>query len=111
MNRLKRDLDPHYATVSDDSDDVYTTIPDQNNAEYTSGSETYARIPPINITVKAEINAAPPNVQLDGLEQEQVHGEAPQPPSVDSLRQVAAHSHSRQGKRKTNLQPHLLLTG
>lgn len=55
----------------------------------------------MNITVKAEINAAPSSVQdgVELLEQQAAHGEAPQPPSVDSLRQVAAHSHSRQGNK------------
>lgn len=80
-----------FVSLLDFLDDVYTTIPDQSNAEYTSGSETYARIPAVNITVKAEINAAPPTDGVADLEP------APQPPSVDSLRQVAAHSHSRQG--------------
>lgn len=41
------------------TDDVYTTIPDPNNPIYTSESETYARIPPLPITVEAEINIPP----------------------------------------------------
>lgn len=71
---------------------MYTTIPDPNNPVYTSGSETYARIPPLNVTVEAEINPVPASTQGN----EDIG--APQPPSVDSLRHVAAHSHSRQGK-------------
>lgn len=74
-----------------DTDDVYTTIPDPNNPVYTSGSETYARIPPLNVTVEVEVNPIPVSVQGN----EDIN--APQPPSVDSLRHVA-HSHSRQGK-------------
>lgn len=41
------------------ADDVYTTIPDPNNPIYNSESETYARIPPLPITVEAEINVPP----------------------------------------------------
>lgn len=36
------DRDPHYATVSDDSDEMYAAIEERN----TSGSETYAQISP-----------------------------------------------------------------
>lgn len=46
---LGRRGDPHYATVSDDSDEMYAAIEERN----TSGSETYAQIsPPV----------APPNI-------------------------------------------------
>ncbi|KAK9505961.1 hypothetical protein O3M35_009915 [Rhynocoris fuscipes] len=38
--------DPHYATVSDDSDEMYAAIEERQGGEYTSGSETYARITP-----------------------------------------------------------------
>ncbi|XP_058061003.1 mucin-12 [Anopheles bellator] len=51
--------DSHYATVSDDSDEMYAAIDDPNNAGdlYTSGSETYAQIQPPNaVTVSVEIN-------------------------------------------------------
>lgn len=41
------------------TDDVYTTIPDPNNPIYTSESETYARIPPLPITVEADVNIPP----------------------------------------------------
>ncbi|XP_026817210.1 uncharacterized protein LOC113556455 isoform X3 [Rhopalosiphum maidis] len=37
--------DPHYAFVSDDSDEMYAAIIDPSNNVYTSGSETYAQIP------------------------------------------------------------------
>jgi hypothetical protein len=78
-------MDPHYASVSDDSgkliplayvlffngmfvfsDEMYAAIEDR------SGSDTYAQIVP--------------------LPQQQ-----PPPPSVDSLRNTVAENHSRQG--------------
>ncbi|XP_077297021.1 uncharacterized protein LOC143918824 isoform X2 [Arctopsyche grandis] len=37
---------PHYATVSDDSDEMYAAIEEPSNPVYTSGSETYAQIQP-----------------------------------------------------------------
>ncbi|XP_015371974.1 PREDICTED: uncharacterized protein LOC107167446 isoform X2 [Diuraphis noxia] len=40
--------DPHYAFVSDDSDEMYAAIIDPSNNVYTSGSETYAQIPSAN---------------------------------------------------------------
>uniref|UniRef100_A0A182NN25 Uncharacterized protein n=1 Tax=Anopheles dirus TaxID=7168 RepID=A0A182NN25_9DIPT len=51
--------DSHYATVSDDSDEMYAAIDDPGNQGdlYTSGSETYAQIQPPNaMTVSVEIN-------------------------------------------------------
>ncbi|XP_053686062.1 uncharacterized protein LOC128735571 [Sabethes cyaneus] len=51
--------DSHYATVSDDSDEMYAAIEDPTNQGdlYTSGSETYAQIQPPNmVTVSVEIN-------------------------------------------------------
>ncbi|KAL0275219.1 UNVERIFIED_CONTAM: hypothetical protein PYX00_003146 [Menopon gallinae] len=70
-----RRADPHYATVSDDSDDMYAAIDDPSQV-YTSESETYAQIQSGN-------NKPNP---------------APQPPSVNSLKQMAvtSQSHSRQ---------------
>lgn len=69
--------DPHYASVSDDSDDMYAAIDDPGQV-YTSESETYAQIQP-------------------GSNRQQ-NTSAPQPPSVDSLKQmtVTSQSHSRQ---------------
>lgn len=61
--RVRRELsDSHYATVSDDSDEMYAAIDDPNNQRdlYTSGSETYAQIQPQNpseIVVSVEINS------------------------------------------------------
>ncbi|KAF5275872.1 hypothetical protein FQR65_LT04111 [Abscondita terminalis] len=59
LNKTSTDIDPHYSTVSDDSDDVYTTIQDPN-VIYTSESETYAQIqPPLpNASVEVTNNAA-----------------------------------------------------
>ncbi|XP_067618677.1 serine-rich adhesin for platelets isoform X2 [Eurosta solidaginis] len=57
--------DSHYATVSDDSDETYAAIEDPNMRNnpnvltdiYTSGSETYAQIQPMNsMVVSVEIN-------------------------------------------------------
>lgn len=114
--KKQRELDPHYATVSDDSDDVYTTIPDSNNQIYTSESETYARIPPVPITVEAEINPVPSsstashNVSNEVIETDiGIYEPAPQPPppSVDTLKQVAHahthHTHSRQASSSSSI--------
>lgn len=63
--RKRKELsDSHYATVSDDSDEMYAAIEDPNHQGdlYTSGSETYAQIqPPANnqLTVSVEINTSP----------------------------------------------------
>lgn len=88
-------------------DDVYTTIPDPNNQIYTSESETYARIPAHPITVEAEVNPTPRNHENDELYEPAPH---PPPPSVNSLKQVAGHSHSRQGNSLHSkiLKPNLL---
>lgn len=63
----RRDLtDSHYATVSDDSDEMYAAIEDPNNHIdlYTSGSETYAQIqPPAPLTVAVEINPVPSSMR------------------------------------------------
>ncbi|XP_037948711.1 serine-rich adhesin for platelets-like isoform X2 [Teleopsis dalmanni] len=65
---LTKDVnDSHYATVSDDSDETYAAIEDPNGRIipnltadiYTSGSETYAQIQPMqsnSIVVSVEIN-------------------------------------------------------
>ncbi|KAL0132512.1 hypothetical protein PUN28_000331 [Cardiocondyla obscurior] len=84
--------DPHYATVSDDSDEMYAAIDEQDKV-YTSGSETYAQIQPMASEIQRQMQheqivfCQPPRT-------EETHS-APQPPSVDSLRHVA-HAHSRQ---------------
>ncbi|KAJ9581122.1 hypothetical protein L9F63_023699, partial [Diploptera punctata] len=74
-SRTQELVDSHYATVSDDSDEVYAAIGDPGQ-EYTSGSETYAQIQQ--------------TTTADGT-----YYQPPQPPSVDSLKQVA-QVHSRQ---------------
>ncbi|XP_050297071.1 uncharacterized protein LOC126736650 isoform X2 [Anthonomus grandis grandis] len=96
-NKQKRKLDVHYSTVSDDSDDVYTTIPDPNNPIYTSESETYARIPPLPITVEAEINIPPAERASDDREEVDALYEPPPQPvasSSDALKHVTSHSHT-----------------
>ncbi|KAI4502908.1 hypothetical protein M0802_001952 [Mischocyttarus mexicanus] len=88
-------IDPHYATVSDDSDEMYAAIDEQEKI-YTSGSETYAQIQPTVLEANRIIHSDPnPFIQQSSsLRTEEAHT-APQPPSVDSLRHVA-HAHSRQ---------------
>lgn len=62
QNRRREISDSHYATVSDDSDEMYAAIEDPNNPVelYTSGSETYAQIQPQQpMVVSVEINPIP----------------------------------------------------
>ncbi|KAG7213763.1 hypothetical protein KM043_002986 [Ampulex compressa] len=94
QNQSTRALtDPHYATVSDDSDEMYAAIDEQEKV-YTSGSETYAQIQPMITEVQRVVqNEQPPFCQTPTRPEEGYP--APQPPSVDSLRYVA-HAHSRQ---------------
>lgn len=84
--------DPHYATVSDDSDEMYAAIDEQDKV-YTSGSETYAQIQPTMTEVQRVQNEQNPFPRAASRSDEIYP--APQPPSVDSLRHVA-HAHSRQ---------------
>ncbi|XP_014614125.1 PREDICTED: uncharacterized protein LOC106792305 isoform X2 [Polistes canadensis] len=87
-------IDPHYATVSDDSDEMYAAIDEQEKI-YTSGSETYAQIQPTILETSRIIHSdLNPFIQPSSSRTEETHT-APQPPSVDSLRHVA-HAHSRQ---------------
>uniref|UniRef100_A0A023EZC9 Putative dual specificity protein kinase shkd n=1 Tax=Triatoma infestans TaxID=30076 RepID=A0A023EZC9_TRIIF len=53
--------DPHYATVSDDSDEMYAAIEERQGGEYTSGSETYARITPRQALTLAIHHPPPPS--------------------------------------------------
>ncbi|XP_052843246.1 serine-rich adhesin for platelets [Drosophila gunungcola] len=123
---LSRDVnDSHYATVSDDSDETYAAIEDPNNRHhvnaadiYTSGSETYAQIQPMQanpIVVAVEINnsssiptASPSVVMVGGGTSSGNHRPTsssgadhgmPVPPPVDSLR---AQMHSRQASSSSN---------
>ncbi|XP_011162275.1 uncharacterized protein LOC105197515 isoform X2 [Solenopsis invicta] len=84
--------DPHYATVSDDSDEMYAAIDEQDKV-YTSGSETYAQIQPMASEAHRQAQREQ-TAFCQLLRTEEMHS-APQPPSVDSLRHVA-HAHSRQ---------------
>lgn len=85
----------------DPTDEVYTTIQEPNQQLYMSGSETYAQIQPLPLTVEVEVNPVPSSSRTSSLERQeslqQSYEPAPQPPSVDSLKHVA-HSHSRQGE-------------
>ncbi|KZC09047.1 PREDICTED: protein P200 [Dufourea novaeangliae] len=85
--------DPHYATVSDDSDEMYAAIDEQEKV-YTSGSETYAQIQPTATEVQRTVQIEPTTFPRDPTRSDETQP-APQPPSVDSLRHVA-HAHSRQ---------------
>lgn len=73
--------DSHYATVSDDSDEMYAAIEEPGHV-YNSGSETYAQIQPAGVIEHQTIET---NAEIY----------PPQPPSVDSLKHVA-QAHSRQ---------------
>ncbi|XP_033226436.1 uncharacterized protein LOC117178957 isoform X2 [Belonocnema kinseyi] len=86
--------DPHYATVSDDSDEMYAAIDEQDKV-YTSGSETYAQIQPTTSDTSRVVPNESVNFGQTASRVEESHVSAPQPPSVDSLRHVA-HAHSRQ---------------
>ncbi|XP_030370927.1 uncharacterized protein LOC115621418 [Scaptodrosophila lebanonensis] len=126
--------DSHYATVSDDSDETYAAIEDPNNRNipnatdiYTSGSETYAQIQPMQqnpIIVAVEINQSN-NMQPSSLmigkstagistqlmlshsggssthrpQSSSMEHAGPIPPPVDSLR---AQMHSRQASSSSN---------
>ncbi|KAH8382998.1 hypothetical protein KR009_006184 [Drosophila setifemur] len=126
---LSRDVnDSHYATVSDDSDETYAAIEDPNNRHpanaadiYTSGSETYAQIQPMQINpivVAVEINNSSSLPQVSSSAVVMVGGAGaggglhrptsgsggadhnmPHPPPVDSLR---AQMHSRQASSSSN---------
>lgn len=69
MQRRRDMTDSHYATVSDDSDEMYAAIEDPNShAElYTSGSETYAQIQPPAPTLP------PPPISAPLLQQQHHH--------------------------------------
>lgn len=62
--------DSHYATVSDDSDEMYAAIEDPNGPPgelYTSGSETYAQIQPMVVNVEVNSPQIPvaPGLAMD----------------------------------------------
>ena len=80
---------------------MYAAIDEQDKV-YTSGSETYAQIQPVVIT--AEVNRQVSGEQSSSNRPVDIepYAQAPQPPSVDSLRHVA-HAHSRQGNNRFRL--------
>ncbi|VVC31492.1 Hypothetical protein CINCED_3A018741 [Cinara cedri] len=67
--------DPHYAFVSDDSDEMYAAIMDPSNNVYNSGSETYAQIPSVNNIPVASMGQAykASTSHMNGAEQTQTH--------------------------------------
>ncbi|XP_037029805.1 uncharacterized protein LOC119069772 [Bradysia coprophila] len=118
--RRRELIDSHYATVSDDSDEMYAAIEDPNNQGdvYTSGSETYAQIQPhVSLTVAAEINNIPstskasddvaktdksPAVDQSPQRHSIIsshHDESHLPPPVENLRSV----HSRQASSSSSV--------
>lgn len=109
--RVNRKDDSHYATVSDDSDEMYAAIEDPkiNQVDiYTSGSETYAQIQPSNaITVSVEINTTQQQTSRVSVNPEPSRsnattkkaGDTPVPPPVDTLK---AQMHSRQASSSSN---------
>ncbi|XP_018899772.1 uncharacterized protein [Bemisia tabaci] len=90
-NRRMELVDSHYATVSDDSDEMYAAIDEPANQVYTSGSETYAQIQPHISSVRADVE---PVMMSQAVTSSMA--DPPQPPSVNSLKHVSAHAHSRQ---------------
>uniref|UniRef100_A0A182PQA3 Uncharacterized protein n=1 Tax=Anopheles epiroticus TaxID=199890 RepID=A0A182PQA3_9DIPT len=83
--------DSHYATVSDDSDEMYAAIDDPGNQGdlYTSGSETYAQIQPPNaMTVSVEINTGASS--------------RPQPPPMQTLHAAMNDSLDSAGSSTSN---------
>lgn len=86
--------DSHYATVSDDSDEMYAAIDDPNNQGdlYTSGSETYAQIQPPNmVTVSVEINTGASSRPSAGMPQEDSL-DALQPLPINSSTSTTLHN-------------------
>ncbi|XP_013109845.2 mucin-2 isoform X1 [Stomoxys calcitrans] len=107
--------DSHYATVSDDSDETYAAIEDPNNRPqanvatdiYTSGSETYAQIQPMqspnSMVVSVEINNAfaPSIVPVAANTSSNVGGTAHQNTSTPSSH-TDAHNASFSSQHSTN---------
>ncbi|KAL1377606.1 hypothetical protein pipiens_004148 [Culex pipiens pipiens] len=82
--------DSHYATVSDDSDEMYAAIEDPNNQVdlYTSGSETYAQIQPPNmVTVSVEINTGASSRPPTGHQEDSMDALQPLPSSSGHVAQ------------------------
>lgn len=94
QNRRREISDSHYATVSDDSDEMYAAIEDPNNPVelYTSGSETYAQIQPQEpLVVSVEINPIPS------------HANNPTP--VQPMPPLASHPNASQSNSLTATTP------
>ncbi|XP_062563765.1 mucin-12 isoform X3 [Armigeres subalbatus] len=90
--------DSHYATVSDDSDEMYAAIDDPNNQGdlYTSGSETYAQIQPPNmVTVSVEINTGASSRPSAGMPQEDSLDALQPLPMNSSTNAISTNIHNR----------------
>ncbi|XP_058452179.1 uncharacterized protein LOC131430913 isoform X2 [Malaya genurostris] len=98
--------DSHYATVSDDSDEMYAAIEDPNNQgdHYTSGSETYAQIQPPNmVTVSVEINTGASSRPAAGHQEDSLDALQPLPTNVSSGAMTLHNRHS--SSSGTNIPP------
>lgn len=90
--------DSHYATVSDDSDEMYAAIDDPNNQAdlYTSGSETYAQIQPPNmVTVSVEINTGASSRPNTNHQEDSLDALQPLPPAASSATASSIVLHNR----------------
>ncbi|XP_058839814.1 serine-rich adhesin for platelets-like isoform X1 [Topomyia yanbarensis] len=89
--------DSHYATVSDDSDEMYAAIEDPNHPgdHYTSGSETYAQIQPPNmVTVSVEINTGASSRPSAGHPTDSLDVLQPHPANSSSSAKTLHNRHS-----------------
>ncbi|XP_055587961.1 uncharacterized protein LOC129740302 isoform X2 [Uranotaenia lowii] len=90
--------DSHYATVSDDSDEMYAAIDDPNNQGdlYTSGSETYAQIQPPNmVTVSVEINTGASSRPAMSHQEDSMDALQPLPANISAISSSSTTTHNR----------------
>lgn len=105
QNRRRGISDSHYATVSDDSDEMYAAIEDPNNPVelYTSGSETYAQIQPQEpLIVSVEINPIPSHVNSSTTV---VAAPPPSTISTQPIPPLATHPNASQSNSLTATTP------
>ncbi|XP_031357932.1 uncharacterized protein LOC116181665 isoform X2 [Photinus pyralis] len=102
LDKVQRDLDPHYSTVSDDSDDVYTTIQDPNNVIYTSESETYAQIQPPSLLAPVDGNANATDSSQREVEVNDQFDGVLRPVHMES-RKNGINTHSRQASSSSSI--------
>lgn len=84
VNRRPDLVDSHYATVSDDSDEMYAAIDEPTQPVYNSGSETYAQIRPPRVP-ELNVPSASSSTPSDSLHHSNPH-------SISSVK----NAHSRQ---------------